>query len=265
MNKIPKVIHYCWFGGNPLPELAQKCIESWRKFCPDYEIVRWDESNFDISSNQYVKEAYEAKKWAFVTDYVRLHVIYEQGGVYFDTDVELLKNLDPILKYQGFMGFETGECINTGLGFGAVQNHPLVFEIMRDYDNVHFIKPDGSYDITPCPERNTKVLMKYGLIPNNAMQTIHEMVFMPTEYLSPKSYETGVIRITANSYAIHHYDASWMTKEQEMRARKRMKYTKIFGKKLGTYLIILEKSLKTHSFLGTMKKILLKIIRKMRS
>lgn len=112
---IPKIIHYCWFGGNPLPELAVKCIESWKKYCPDYEIKRWDESNFDLKCCDYVKEAYQAKKWAFVSDYVRFKVLYDEGGLYFDTDVELIKPIDDILARGPFMGVEVGQPFNERL------------------------------------------------------------------------------------------------------------------------------------------------------
>ena len=130
---IPKIIHYCWFGRNPKPELAVKCIKSWKKRCPDYEIIEWNEDNFDISSCPlYVRQAYEAKKWAFVSDYVRLKVVYDEGGVYLDTDVELKKGLDALLAYDAYFGFEDGTHVNTGLGFGAVKGAPILKEMMQD-------------------------------------------------------------------------------------------------------------------------------------
>ena len=116
---IPKKIHYCWFGGNPLPELAIKCLESWKKYCPDYEIIEWNETNFNLDSCEYVREAYQAKKWAFVSDYARLKVVYDNGGIYLDTDVELIKSLDRLLKNKSFFGTETTGVVATGLGFGA--------------------------------------------------------------------------------------------------------------------------------------------------
>jgi len=154
-NKIPKVIHYCWFGGNEKSKLIKKCIDSWKKYCPDYEIKEWNESNFDIEINNYVKEAYEAKKWAFVSDYARLWIVYNYGGIYLDTDVELIKSLDNLLNYKAYFGSEDGKLINTGLGFGAIKDNEFVKKIKDDYEYIHFIKDDGTYDITPCPKRNT--------------------------------------------------------------------------------------------------------------
>ena len=211
-NNIPKMIHYCWFGGNPLPEKALKCIESWKKYCPDYEIKRWDESNFDITYNKYVNEAYKSKMWAFVTDVVRLYVVYTYGGIYLDVDVELLKGLDDLLKYNAFMGFENQKNINTGLGFGALKNNQIIYEILKDYDDISFITEDGNFDLTPCPQRNTVILNKNGLIQNNTMQIIDGMIFLPTEYFCPKDYGTGKLEITGNTYSIHHFCASWHTK-----------------------------------------------------
>ena len=155
---IPKVIHYCWFGGKELPKLAQKCIKSWEKNCPDYEIKRWDESNFDINlCPLYVRQAYENKKWAFVTDYVRLKIIYDNGGIYLDTDVEVRKSLDKFLEYNAFFGFENGKNVNTGSGFGAEKHSSIVERIMEQYKDISFIMAYCSYDLTACPTLNTEV------------------------------------------------------------------------------------------------------------
>ena len=144
---IPKIIHYCWFGGKPLPEDAKKYIESWEKYCPDYKICRWDESTFDINEIPYVKEAYEAKKWAFITDYVRLYVLKNIGGIYMDTDVEVIKNLDCFLNEKGFSGFEKIDAVPTGI-MAAEKNHPFIIELLHDYDNLHFLKDDGTLDLS---------------------------------------------------------------------------------------------------------------------
>lgn len=213
---IPKKIHYCWFGGNPKPKLAKKCIKSWKKFCPDYEIIEWNEENFDISSCPlYVRQAYEAKKWAFVTDYVRLQIIYAKGGIYFDTDVEIIKPLDDLLRYSAFFGFED-KFIATGLGFGAEKGIELLKELMDDYKDIPFLLPDGTFDITVCPKRNTNVFLKHGLIQNNTLQIIDDnIVILPPSYLCPIDYSSGVKKISSDTISIHHFSASWKPKEEK--------------------------------------------------
>lgn len=220
---IPKTIHYCWFGRNPLPEMARLCIASWEKYCPGYEIIRWDEDNFDLSAcPEYVRQAYEAKKWSFVTDYVRLKVVYDHGGIYMDTDVELTKPLDKFLPHRAYFGFEDGTFIATGLGFGAEMGLPLLKEMMADYEIISFIQPDGSFDHIPCPKRNTQCLLKYGLKQNNSRQVLEgDILILPSDYFCPKSYETGLLTKTRNTHSIHHYDASWFSAEQQDRKHQR--------------------------------------------
>ncbi len=208
---IPKIIHYCWFGGNPMPALAGNCMESWEKYCPNYEIIRWDESNFDISAcPQYVRQAYEAKKWAFVTDYVRLKVVYDRGGIYLDTDVELIKPLDPLLSNGAYFGFENDSHINTGLGFGAEKAAPILKDLMADYEEALFLLADGSLDLTPCPNRNTRVFLSYGLKQDNSMQMLPGNVrILPKQWLCPFSDWSGKKDVTADTVSIHWYSASW--------------------------------------------------------
>ena len=210
---IPKIIHYCWFGGNPLPELTVKCIDSWTKYCPEYEIKRWDESNFDINLNDYVKEAYEAKKWAFVSDVARLYAITTYGGIYMDTDVEVLKSLDSILEYDAVTGFESDEMITTGL-MACIKNHPMFLEFLQEYSDKHFVNSDGSFDLTTNVTRITNTCFKYGFVPNNTFQTINNLTLLPKDYLCPKDYKTKKINITENSLTIHHFDGSWLSDEQ---------------------------------------------------
>lgn len=208
---IPKVIHYCWFGGSPLPASVKKCIASWKKKCPGYEIKRWDESNTDLNENLYAKQAYEAGKWAFVSDYFRLKVVYEHGGVYLDTDVELLKSLDVLTEnYDGFFGYECGESlVSTGLGFGAKKGSRFVEAILKDYDGLVFLKQDGSFDETPCPDRNTKTLRLLGVDTDARDQVIDNVVFLKEEVLCPINFFTGEKRVTKETLSIHHFDASW--------------------------------------------------------
>lgn len=193
---IPKIIHYCWFGNNPKTELEVRCIESWRKYCPDWEIIEWNESNININSITYMKEAYENKKWAFVSDVARLQIIYNNGGIYLDTDVELKKNLEEWLSYDSIFAFETERNINTGLGFGAIKGHRYIKAILDSYEKRHFVI-NGKIDDTPCPNPNTEVLVKNinSLTRNGEMQ-----VFDRDIILSNKGY---------SYFAQHHGAQSW--------------------------------------------------------
>lgn len=200
---IPKILHYCWFGGGAISPENRKCMESWEKYCPDYKIIEWNEQNFDISKNRYVQQAYEAKKYAFVSDYARLAVVYEYGGIYLDTDVELVRPLDELLELPGFMGFQTNNEVATGLGFGARKGNPVVQALLRDYDALDFLKADGSADLTPCPERNTRVLQALGVRKDGTRQSIAEMEIFPAEYFCPMDLCSRKLRVTPKTYSIH--------------------------------------------------------------
>ena len=210
---IPKTIHYCWFGGNPLPDLAVKCIKSWKKYCPDYEIVEWNEKNFDLQYNIYVREAYEAKKWAFVSDVVRLFALVNYGGIYMDTDVEVIKSLDDLLLYQSVSGFESETQIPTGL-MACEKGNKMFLEFLNDYEGKHFIRDDGSLDLTTNVTYITNICLKHGLLPNNSVQTINGFTLLSRDYLCPKDHETREIHITDNTYTIHHFDGSWKSEEE---------------------------------------------------
>ncbi|MBQ2236721.1 MAG: glycosyl transferase [Clostridia bacterium] len=234
---IPKVIHYCWFGKGEMPKLAKKCIKSWKKYCPDYEIVCHNEDNFDLLQNRYMREAYEAGEWAFVSDVARLKIIYDNGGIYLDTDVELIKPIDDLLKLDGFMGFDEKGIVATGLGFGAQKGNKIVSEFLKDYDNIPFALPDGSYDLTPCPDRNTESLKRLGMDVNNKNQKFMDMTFLPSEFLCPMDYYTGKKTITENTYSIHHYSASWTSKVTKRTTRiKRIIGVKMYNKLYGKFL-----------------------------
>ena len=175
---IEKTIHYCWFGGKPKPKSAIKCINSWKKYCPDYKIVEWNENTFDLNSNAYVKEAYENKKWAFITDYVRLFAIYNFGGIYMDTDVEVLKPLDQFLDCDGFTGFESERNMVTGIMAGAKGSK--MYKVLLDYyQDKHFVNPDGSLDLTTNTETITKIFLEKGFVQNNQLFGRKCYVFYP--------------------------------------------------------------------------------------
>ena len=211
---IPKKIHYCWFGGNPLPEDAKHYIESWRKYCPDYEIKEWNESNFDLDMFPYVREAYDSRKFAFVSDVARLYALYTEGGIYMDTDVEVLKPLDEFLKYEGVSGFESSTQIPTGL-MASRDLHPLVKEWLDDYAGKHFIKEDGSFDLTTNVRRITNICLKHGFVANGKLQTVADFTFFPSDVFCPKSHETGVIICTENTVTIHHFAGSWLSDDEK--------------------------------------------------
>lgn len=209
---IPKKIHYCWFGGQSLPELAVKCIESWKRHCPDYEIIQWNETNYHLDDCVYVREAYEAGKWAFVSDYVRLDVIFREGGIYLDTDVEVIRSLDSLLNQKCFFAEETTSTVGTGLGFGSEKGNKVIEEMLFEYKGKHFKLAEGIYDTTPCPRRNTEVLLRYGYqysalnIWSNDNITVY-----PPEFFCPMDSVTGELTITPNTYSIHHYSALWIS------------------------------------------------------
>ena len=209
MRTIPKVIHCCWFGGAPKSELITKCIDSWKKYCPEYTIYEWNESNFDLSACAYAKEAYSAKKWAFVSDYVRIWALNEFGGVYLDTDVELTAPLDQFLCHPAFTGFEKIDLPFTAV-FGCVKGHPFTSTILASYADRHFIQADGTFDMQTNTESVTNLLVNtYAVrLDNTFQQTADGLAIYPSEYFCPKSHADSVVRITKNTHLfdIIHYD-----------------------------------------------------------
>ena len=232
-SKIPQKIHYCWFGRGEKPELAQKCIASWKKILPDYELIEWNEDNFDINMNRYVKEAYENKKYAFVTDYVRLYVLYNYGGIYMDTDVEVLKPLDVFLIHKAFSGFENNNSIPTGIMASEAKNKWIKI-LLEEYNDISFVKEDGSFDTTTNVIRiSNKTKENYNLILNDTYQDLGDVVLYPHDYFCPKDWETGEIFLTENSHTIHHFSGSWHTKKEKKQIAKKQKYISKYGKKIG--------------------------------
>lgn len=243
---VPKIIHYCWFGGGEKNALTRRCINSWRKYCPDFEIVEWNEDNFDVNAIRYTREAYDSKRWSFVSDYARLKVLYEQGGIYFDTDVELIKPIDSLLAGEGFMGFEASggsiHEVNTGLGFGAVKGNPVIKALLDSYEDMVFIKEEGSLNLTPCPENNTAVLAGLGLRADGGMQTLYGIQILPAEYLCPENFYTGEKRITEKTMAVHHYASSWKTPYE----RVKLKAKRLMGEKLYWLVVDTKNSVLSH-------------------
>ena len=215
---IPKVIHYCWFGGGKIPEQNKIWMSSWKKYCPDYEIIEWNESNYGISKNQYMKEAYENKKWGFVPDYARLDIIYQYGGIYLDTDVEIIKNLDELLYQDAFVGIDGSRKIS--MGFGAVQEFQLIKDLMDEYNERSFYCTDGTIDTTTAPTLQLPFFQKLGYLNNGEYQRIHKLSVYPEKVLSGKCSYTGIINPTKDTFMIHHYDGSWCDNKRKMRIKK---------------------------------------------
>lgn len=217
---IQKKIHYCWFGRGQLPELAINCISSWERYLPDYELVLWNEDNFDIKINQYVKEAYESKKYAFVTDYVRLYALYHHGGIYMDTDVEVIKPLDKFLEHKAFTGCENEEMCVTGT-MGAEQGHKWIKELLDDYNDKRFLMADGSYNKKTNTNTITEITIKnYGWKPKNTHQILKEgLNIYPFEVFCAKSFKTGEIQFNENTYTIHHFLGSWHTRMDKFKGK----------------------------------------------
>ena len=225
---IPKTIHYCWFGGNPKPRLAQKCIASWKKYCPDYRIIEWNEANFDVGQHPYMLWCQRNRKWAFLSDYARLLILKEHGGIYLDTDVEVLRPLDDLLSFEAFWGFQENTLVNTGLGFGCVAGHPLVEAMAKLYQE---LRPDehGNYTLTPCPELNTPALTQYGLKLDGSRQRILGAEILPVDYLNPYDNPTGRLRKTSNTYSIHWYGKSWISKRKKLKSILMRPLHRVFG------------------------------------
>ncbi|MBQ8538698.1 MAG: glycosyl transferase [Ruminococcus sp.] len=211
---IPKVIHYCWFGGNEKTELIRECIKSWKKYMPDYEIIEWNETNFDINSNLYVAQAYKAKKWAFVSDYARLYAIYNFGGIYFDTDVEVIKPMDDFIRDEAFTGFESKDSPVTAI-MGAEKGHILFKELLEHYKSIQFINDDGTYNMVTNTHIITDYLVKNGIKKNGKEQEINGFKVYPAIYFCPNNF-SRIFNITSKkSYTIHHFDQSWRDKKRD--------------------------------------------------
>lgn len=225
---IPRIIHYCWFGRGEKNKLAKKCIASWKKYCPDFEIIEWNEDNFEIDKYPYARYCYDNKKWAFLSDFARLIVVYKYGGVYFDTDVEVIRTIENLLENDAFYGFENELNINTGLGFGSIPNHKTVDAMIRKYNEFQ-VDEDGNYPLVGCPVLNTKSLIPMGLQLNGKYQKVSGATILPADYLNPYDDSTGRLRKTQNTVSIHWYSKSWMSKKMIIRSMITKPFHRVFG------------------------------------
>ena len=223
---IPKVIHYCWFGHNPLPPSAIKCINSWKKFFPDYEIKEWNEDNFDVNLIPYTQEAYTAKKYAFVSDYARFWILYHYGGLYFDTDVEVIKSMDDIVEAGPFMECESkfnpqrkaqNVDVAPGLGLGATPQLKVYYEILNYYATLHFLNADNTLNQVTVVKHTSRILCQYGLKNVPTIQTVAGINIYPQEYFNPLDNATGRIKITPNTRSIHWYAKTWINNHNPIR------------------------------------------------
>lgn len=230
-EQIPKKIHYCWFGGNEMSELNKMCIESFRKMCPEYEIIEWNELNYDIRKSKYMHDAHKSKKWGFVPDYARLDIIYEYGGIYFDTDVELIRSIDEVLFNNSFAAVDLLGNVALGLGFGAKKSDPLIKKLRDVYDNVDFIKADGSLNLTTTTHYSRVVFEKQGFKRDGTFQIVSGMSIYPAEYFCTKLSLSPITNVTENSFSIHHHEGSWITDEsKKVRQERRSKLMRIMEK-----------------------------------
>lgn len=229
---IPKKIHYCWFGGNPLPDEYKKNIETWKKFNPEYKIIQWDESNYDVHKIKYLDEAYKEKKWAFVSDYARLDIVYNHGGIYLDTDVEVLKSFDDLLNNDAFMGVEIGNNINSGLGFGAIKHNEAIKLNKEKYENISIYDNNGNIKLINCPKITTDLFKEYGAKLDGKIEKILDITIYPEEYFCPMDYYTGEINVTKNTYSIHKYSMSWWGYWDKKQLKVERKISKVLGKKI---------------------------------
>lgn len=216
---IPKIIHYCWFGRGEKPELAKKCIASWRRFCPDFEIREWNEDNCGDLAIPFMAEAYAAKKYAFVSDVMRLVVLEQYGGVYFDTDVEVLRDISPLLEDEGFIGFENDRFVNSGQVLAAIPHHPVIGAMIAEYKTLHFLNPDGSINAVGCPHLNSDVMERFGLVRNGQEQLVAGIHVYPEDYFNPMDSTTGKLTKTEHTYSVHWYSMSWMGKSTQIRVK----------------------------------------------
>lgn len=266
MTQIPKIIHYCWVGGNPKPQSVLYCIESWKRCCPDYEIREWNETNYDFTKNEYMRQAYKAGKWGFVPDYARLDIVYEHGGIYLDTDVEMVRPFDHLLEHTCFFGFEdTGDgenYVNCGHGFGAVPHHEAVKNARDLYEHLTFANDDGSLNLLASPYYTTQSLRQLGLVQENRDQELPGVQVYASDVLCPKNFRTGKVRQTARTVSIHHFTASWVDEKIKAEMDHQQKIKNRFGNRLGGYVLLAESVAQKYSLTEMVTKLPVRLAKK---
>lgn len=221
---IPKTLHYCWFGNNELPALESSCIETWQKVMPGYEICRWDESNFDVNRCDFSSEAYEQGMYAFVSDYARYVILREQGGIFLDTDVKVLKAFDPLLENRAFCGYmQNNEFVSPGLILASEQMFPLFGDMIKEYESMHFNQSGSRVNPLTSPRVLTGLLeKKYELRRDGSYQELDcGFTVYPAEYFDPLDSHTGTMNVTQNTYSIHLYSGTWLSPAKKYRIEKR--------------------------------------------
>jgi mannosyltransferase OCH1-like enzyme len=229
INRIPKIIHYCWFGGGEKPDLVKRCMESWKRHLPDYEIIEWNETNFNLNKNSYVKEAYNSGKFAFVSDYTRVYALNKYGGIYLDTDVEVCKSFNDLLHHSSFWGFEQENYIATST-IGAEKGNPLIKQFLESYNGIKFIKEDGTFNVLTNVAMITELLEWFGLKKNGLFQEIKGMgTFYPQTFFSPYDYINCQTFKTEKTYTIHHFHKSWLPYKARVKGKVKFLIAKLIG------------------------------------
>lgn len=243
IGMIPKIIHYCWLSGNELPDKTLRCISSWKKYLPDYEIMLWDLSRFDINRLNWTREAYENKKFAFASDYIRFYALYNYGGIYLDSDVEVLRNMDNLLKLDFFCGYEY-EGLPEAAIIGSAKKQMWALNCMQWYENNNFKNMDGSFNMKVAPvifQSGLEKVLGEKLIDKNQVEYYVNDTYciFPYDYFSPKNSFNGNVSVTDNSYTIHHFNADWAQKNKKIKLKKNIHLLliRMLGRK--QYIILL--------------------------
>ena len=226
---IPKKIHYMWLGKKQIPSNLQKCIDSWKKYCPDYEIIQWDENNYDVNRHAYMRDAYAREAYGFVPDYARLDILYRHGGIYMDTDVEVIKNLDPLLYQEAFCGVEKWQVVNFGGCSGAVKGHPIIEKFLEAREGVSFLDKNGNPNTVTCGYYDTNVILESGYQINGTTQHIQGMNVYASDYFHPYDYMSGHVHKTEHTYSVHWFNGGWLDEKMKLANQETMQeYDRIY-------------------------------------